>query len=560
MRRPTLLLTGLLLFLAPLLPASAFASGSYEVPACNAASEGANHSWVWSSTDTSPSDHFAEHETCPYPTGSNGGKTDQESGLATTDALGLSDGAPPDTSASWRFSLPEDSPLTITGISYERFLGHQDDPDNYWVPALRVDGTIVTGESCLDTVEHAESCYVGGPPGHGETPATITGLSAHELSYGLACQAPAEEECITGATEHKAWAAMYGARVIINDPTTPTLSTPTGTLWESSSYHKGTQTVTVEAADAGGGIKSIQLTAEGKTIETYEAACDYTYTKPCPTSTGPQTLSLPTSELADGTQTVTLTTTDAAGAEASTSEQITVANDPPPAPTDLTASSSFGSDSYQVSWIDPQGQAAPVKSATYEVCHNNEEPANCSSPTTTGPVGPITVVLPESGTWTIIVWLTNTAGESNPANSARLTIPIAPCCSTPETYSETPASTSATPTLTPSSPVVSIPPTSAVLTPSAPTPQSKLRATAILRGRKLIIRITGRAGVVRAHYRLRDPGHHPATSKTRKTVLRDGHANISFELREPIRASATLRVVVESANDALSVTVAKRKG
>jgi hypothetical protein len=217
-------------------------------------------------------------------------------------------------------------------MTYERFLGHEEDPDNYWVPALRADGTIVAGESCLDSLQDAESCYVGGPPGHGETPAAINGLSAHQLSYGIACIAEAGTECVTGASEHAAWAAMYGAKVKIRDPTTPMLSTPTGTLWETTSYHKGTQTVTVEAADAGGGIKSVQLTVEGKTIETYAAACDYTYVKPCPESTGPQTLSLPTSELADGTHTITLTTTDAAGVEASTSEQITVANEPPPAP------------------------------------------------------------------------------------------------------------------------------------------------------------------------------------------------------------------------------------
>jgi Bacterial Ig domain len=558
MRTSILPLAGLLLCLIALLPASAFAAGSYEVEACNAAPGGANHSWVWSSTDTSPSDHFAEHAACPYPTGSNGGKTDQESGLATTDALGLSSGAPPDTSAAWTFTAPADT--TIAGLTYERFLGHEEDPDNYWVPALRADGTIVTGESCLDIVEHAESCYVGGPPGHGELPAVITGLSAHQLSYGIACVAETGTQCVTGASEHAAWAAMYGARVIINDPTTPTLTTPTGTLWESASYRKGTQTVTVEAADAGGGVQSIQLAADGKAIETYTASCDYSYPKPCPASTGPQTLSLPTSELTDGTHTITLTATDAAGVQASRSEQITVANEPPPAPADLTASSAFGSATYEVRWIDPQGQVAPVTSATYEVCHNNEAPANCSTPVTTGPEGPVTVVLPEAGTWTIVVWLTNAAGDSSPANAARLTIPIATCCSTPETHSETPASTSDTPTLIPSSPVASIPPASPVPTPSAPTPQPKLRATAVLRGRTLIIRITGPAGVVRAHYRLRDPGHHPATSKTRKAVLRDGRATISFELPKSIRAPATLRVVVESASDVLSVTVPKRKG
>jgi hypothetical protein len=68
---------------------------------------------------------------------------------------------------------------------------------------------------CLDTVENGETCSVGGPPGTGGEPARITGLSAHELSLGVVCQAPSGDECVTGATEHKVWAAMYGATVTL---------------------------------------------------------------------------------------------------------------------------------------------------------------------------------------------------------------------------------------------------------------------------------------------------------------------------------------------------------
>jgi hypothetical protein len=555
--RPTILpLAGLLLCLAALLPASALATaGSYEVEACNAAPGGVNHSWVWSSTDSSPSDHFAKHESCPYPTGSNGGKADQESGLATTDALGLHDGAPPNTSAAWTFSLPEDSPLEITGITAERFLGHEEDPDNYWVPALRADGTIVPGESCLDTVGDAESCYVGGPPGHGEEPAVITGLSAHQLSYGITCVAEAGTECVTGATEHKAWAAMYGARVTISDPTTPTLSSPTGALWEPATYHKGTQTVDVEAGDTGGGIKSITLSADGKTIETYEAVCDYTYTKPCPTSTGTQTVALPTTQLGDGTHTITLTATDAAGVETNTSEQITIANEPPPAPTDLTASSSFGNDSYQVSWIDPPGQVAPIDSATYEVCHDNEEPANCTTPTSAGPEGPLTIDLPDPGTWTVIVWLTNAAGNTNRANAARLTIPLTGCCSTPELHTEAKASPPTT-TTTPG-PEASTPSTSPIPPSAPPAPAPRLHAHATLRGKILTVHITASTRIVTVHYKLREPRHRLTSSRTWRIHLRNGHATASFRLPKRLHPSETLLVIIQSTLEVVSIVPTK---
>jgi hypothetical protein len=304
------------------------AIGSYEVSACNYAPDAGNNSWTWATTDASQPDHFAEHANCPYRLGGAGGAADQEGGLSTTDALGLSSGAPPGTSAGWTFTAPAGT--TITGITYERYIGHMIDPDNYWSPALRVDGTIVPGETCLDSVQNGESCFVGGPPGEGGEPGSVTDLSAHELSLGIVCQAPMGEECVTGATEHKVWAAMYGATVTLSDPAPPTLSAPSGALWgpgEAGGFHKGAESVTTSAQDAGGGVQSIVLAADGQPVETYNAPCNFTLVQPCPLSTGAQTLTLPTTSLTDGPHTLTLVATDAAGNQSTVaSEQITVKN------------------------------------------------------------------------------------------------------------------------------------------------------------------------------------------------------------------------------------------
>jgi len=325
-------------------PSGALASaGSYEVSACNYAPEAANNSWTWASTDPSQPDHYAEHANCPYLLGDSGGAAEQEGGLSTTDALGLSNGAPPGTSAGWTFTAPAGT--TITGITYERYMGHESDPDNYWSPALREDGTIVPGETCLDTVQNGETCSVGGPPGEGGEPATITGLSAQELSVGIVCQAPTGEECVTGAILHEVWAAMYGARVTLSDPTPPTLSAPSGTLW-GAGVHEGTESVTTSAQDVGGGVQSIVLSADGKPVESYDAPCNFTYPQPCPASTGEQTLTLPTTELSNGAHTLTLVATDAAGNQSTVaSEQITVDNSPPPPPAETGTTSTTASTS-----------------------------------------------------------------------------------------------------------------------------------------------------------------------------------------------------------------------
>lgn len=305
-------------------------AGSYQVTACNAAPEAVNNSWAWGSTDGSQPDHFAEHASCPDRIGGSGGLSDQEGGLSTTDALGLSNGAVPGTSAGWAFSAPAGT--TITGVTLERYVGHQFDGFNDWSPAVRADGAIIPGETCLDSVENGEVCSIGGPPGAGGA-GQIVGLSAHELSVGIVCGAPAEDQCVTGATEHKTWAAMYGATVTVADPTPPTLSTPSGSLWGlTGAMHAGTESVTVSAQDAGGGLQSIVLIADGRSMASYGAPCNFTLAQPCPASSGTQTFALPTTQLSDGVHTVALLATDAAGNQSSISEQINVLNPPAPAP------------------------------------------------------------------------------------------------------------------------------------------------------------------------------------------------------------------------------------
>ena len=337
MKRASLTIVVILAVVAWLSPSEALATGSYQVSACNSAPEAADNSWTWATNDPAQPAHYAERANCPYRL-PGGGKTDQESGLSTTDALGLSSGAVPGTSAGWTFTAPTGT--SITGLAYERYIGHSLDPDNFWSPALRADGTIVPGQTCLDSVGNGETCAVGGPPGEGGEPAIITGLSAHELSLGVVCQALAEEECITGATQYAVWAAIYGATVTVSDPTPPTLSAPSGTLWgpgEADGFHKGTESVTVSASDVGGGVARITLSIDGQPLATYAAPCNYTFAQPCPSSTGNTNPGIPNhADLRRQPTRWSLVATDAAGNQSTiASEAITIDNSPPP-PTNRT--------------------------------------------------------------------------------------------------------------------------------------------------------------------------------------------------------------------------------
>jgi PKD repeat protein len=133
-------------------------------------------------------------------------------------------------------------------------------------------------------------------------------------------------------------------------------------------------------------------------METYTAPCNFTFAQPCPSSTGTQTLSLATSQLADGKHTVTLVATDAAGNQSTVaSEEITVDNSAPPPPVGLSATPvQSGGSTFTVTLSEPAGQVAPITGALYQVCPASGSGA-CSTPTAAPAAGPASVTVP--GPW-----------------------------------------------------------------------------------------------------------------------------------------------------------------
>jgi hypothetical protein len=513
-------------------PSQTLAAGSYQVSTCNFASEAANNSWAWASNDPAQPSHYAEHADCPYRLGGGGGKADQEGGLSTTDALGLSSGATPGTSAGWTFTAPVGT--SITGLTYERYIGHQLDPFNDWSPALRADATIVPGETCLDSSQNGETCSAGYPPGGGE-PAVVAGLSAYELSLGLVCQAPSGDECVTGATEHQAWATMYGATVTRSDPTPPTLSAPSGALWgegEASGFHKAIESVTVSASDVGGGVASIVLSADRRPVETYTAPCNFTFAQPCPSSTGTQTLTLPTTQLSDGSHTLTLVATDAAGNQSTVaSHNITVENSAPPPPVGLSATATpAGSSTFTTTWTDPTGQLAPITGALYQVCPASGS-GSCSAPASAPAAGPATVAVPGPGSWSIVVWLANSAGNASPSNAAHTNVVVPPSSSGGSGTGTGHSATATTPTI---------------------------HVTETLRGSELVVHVSGPAsGRVRVGFIGRLRGRTVASGA--KTVsLNHGRLTVMFKLGPRTAAHALIRVSAKLDHE-LAVTSTLRR-
>jgi hypothetical protein len=333
---------------------------------------------------------------------------------------------------------------------------------------------------------------------------------------------------------------MYGAKVTITDPTPPTLTTPTGSLWapgKNNGYHKGTETITTTAQDIGGGIQSITLASNGNPIKTYNAPCDYTLPQPCPLSTE-QTLTLPTTELPDGTHTLTLFATDAAGNDSTiASKQVTVDNNPPPPPTELTSTPTQpGGSIFTVTWTNPPAQIAPIVSATYQICATTS-PETCGPPMTAPPDGAATIIVPAPGQWNFNLWLNDAAGNNSPTNASHTNL-IVPTSDLPSggISSGSRSSTNSGSGRAPGSPGNS------GSSGDRTIPKTTLYLNEKLNGRDLIVHASGpTTGRVWVSFTARLHGR-PVASETRTMLLKHGRLTTTFRLGPYTAAHAKILV------------------
>lgn len=242
-------------------------------------------------------------------------------------------------------------------------------------------------------------------------------------------------------------------------------------------------------------------------------------------------MTLPTTELSDGTHTLTLTlaATDAAGNQSTVaSEQITVDNNPPPPPVGLAATATqAGGSTFTVTWTDPSGQVAPITAATYQVCPASGSGA-CSASAAAPAEGPATVTVPGPGTWTLAVWLTNAAGNSSPANAAHTTLTV-PAGGAGGSSSGGSCSGGSGPGGSDSG-------------VGSPSSKTTIRVSEILHGRELVVHVSGSAtGKVRVSYTGRYRGRTIAWG-TKTVALKRGRLTATFRLGPRTAAHATIRV------------------
>jgi hypothetical protein len=378
--------------------------GQYQVLACSQAPTASNESWTAFVSDPT---HLEVGETCP-PTPGDAEST-KTSGMFAADVLGSSGHAADGAVAGWRFIAPAGT--EVVAVQDDRYLGAY--ADNGWSPFVKADGA--TLETCtFATLE--EGCTVGDPFGPGSLNGTLPIAEASTVTVGVKCIAVGG--CTTGATIHRAWAALYGAKVTLATEAPPAIEAVAGGLWDVANsrptYHKGVESLSF-VASALTGVSSARLAVDGREVGRSTGQCDYARALPCGALSG--ALPLDTSQLTDGVHALSLEATDAAGNVQQVSEPMAVANHPPSAPlnTAVVPSPAAG---FAVSWSDPP-DPIPITTALHQLC--DASGSNCGAITSTSDA-PFSLPAAAAG-GTLRLWLGDAAGNAAAANASLASIP-----------------------------------------------------------------------------------------------------------------------------------------
>ena len=454
------------LVLAAAAPAAAWASGSYTVSACSPTSSPG----AWQQVDSDASALTSGNQCGGPMIGPLGGG--DPGALYGEDLLGSTESVPAGAQAGWSFTAPAGT--TIASVSYYRNVQTGNNLD--WVAGL-FDASGTRLDVCNSNPRPCSSP-------NNQAAVTRSGLNTTGLFFGVTCDpVPPDTDCLAGSTQHFAQADMYSARVTLSESGTPSVTDLGGTLWGGGVVW-GSQPVAFSASDPSG-ISQIAVDGPAGQLALQPQSCNYSQTQPCPQMPS-GSLSVNTTQLHDGSQTLTLLVTNAAGNTTTVqSPTVVVDNNGPPAPTSLTATAvGGGSDTVDLSWSDPPNPPQPVSGAFAQLCQ-----AICGTTFAINGSGAAQITAPGPGTYTVRVWLVDQAGRGSAANATTTAVTVPPA------------------------------PTPAGTKPAPPKPGLKVETVAWHRG-VLTLVVHGLRRGAKLHVELKYPHRHPRRVIVRRERVR----------------------------------------
>jgi hypothetical protein len=200
--------------------------------------------------------------------------------------------------------------------------------------------------------------------------------------------------------------------------------------------------LTFNATDPAG-VDDVEVLSDiGATVLNQQQSCTYTQVQACPELSSGQ-VQVNTAELEDGSQHIQLVLSNAAGdTTVVQGPTIVVDNNGPPAPSQLAATAaSTTSNVIDLAWANPPSPPQPIAAAYVELCQEA-----CGIPIQVPTSGAAQVTAPAAGSYTVRLWLTDTAGQGGPSNAATTTVTV-PAQSTQTVTTTTTTTTTVTVTV-----------------------------------------------------------------------------------------------------------------
>ena len=385
-------------------------AGSYTVSACSPFTTAG----PWSEVDSFPAGLTAGN-LCGGPAVGPFGGGNQGAIYAEDNTENAGADIPDGAQAGWSFTAPVGD--VVTGVSYYRDLEIAPTSDDFVVGLFEADGGRL--EACQGTFQNGYTCSVP----NNQAPGSFSGLSTSGLFFGVECQLqPSEEHCLSGSSgHHLAVADMYSVTVTLTENSSPTVSSESGSLW-GGGVVSGTVPLSFQASDPSG-IEAVALRDGAALGASVQESCDFTEAVPCP-QLNPGQLNVETTRFPDGRAELSLVVSDAAGnTTVVTSPPLVIDNNGPAAPASLTASPvGAGSDVVNLAWSDPVNPPEPVTGAFAQLCQ-----ATCALAVAVSPTGAGQLTAPGPGSYTVRLWLVDSAGRGGPQNAATtaVTVPAA---------------------------------------------------------------------------------------------------------------------------------------
>ena len=209
------------------------------------------------------------------------------------------------------------------------------------------------------------------------------------------------------------------AEFTVVDPLVPSVAVLQDNAFTLGQWVRGEQTVNYDAAD-NVGVKVARAVLNGALREEHWRGCYYAQRTPCPN--GPGGIRVDTHRLGEGSQTLAVEALDAGdNVGASAGVTVRVDNTPPGAvPLAVEGGEAWrNQNDFDLNWDNPdEGDRAPIASAHYRLCRADGNACSDGSQSGAGIERLADLRMPAPGEWQLRLWREDAAGNQEPANAS----------------------------------------------------------------------------------------------------------------------------------------------